>query len=453
MFPSMDPGRHAFVLHPHRTLVALSLPVMMSMAVEPIAGLADTAFVERLGSPFAAALAAATAVFSGVVWVFNFLGIGTQTEVAQSWGRNAADQARRIVTLAVALSAVWGLILACLAWPALPWIAGWMAEDPLVRSATMTYLEIRLVGAPALLVVVAALGALRGLQLMRATLWITATMSLLNIAADPVLIFGLGPFPELGIEGAAWATTGSQIIGAAISLLVVERRLGFDRSIAWRRAGRLMVIGRDMFLRTGALLLFILIATRSAVRIGVDAGAAHQATRQIWLLLAFLLDGIAYAAQSLIGFFLGARQTREALRVARVACGWGIGVGLALTAALLALKGVVAALLVPTTATSLFGEAWLACALVQPLNAVSFVTDGIHWGTGDFAYLRNAMLVATTTGVAFLVLMETSDMVSLALVWWITGLWIAIRAVFGLARIWPGTAASPLRAADGASLR
>jgi len=210
MFPDMDSHRHPFQRHPHRTLVALSLPVMASLAVEPIAGVADTAFVAELGSPFAAALAAATAVFSGVIWVFNFLGIGTQTEVARATGRQATGRVRQVVTLAVALSALWGVVLAAALWPALTRIAGWMAEDPQVRAATVTYLEIRLIGAPALLVVTAALGALRGVQLMRATLWITATMSLLNIAADPLLIFGLGPFPRLGIAGAAWATTGTR---------------------------------------------------------------------------------------------------------------------------------------------------------------------------------------------------------------------------------------------------
>lgn len=102
-------------------------------------------------------------------------------------------------------------------------------------------------------------------------------------------------------------------------------------------------------------------------------------------------------------------------------------------------------LLVPASALLLFSSAWLACALAQPLNSVSFVTDGIHWGTGDFAFLRNAMLASTLTGLSCLMLIDTSSPHALTWVWWVTALWIGARATFGVLRIWPGTSRSPLR--------
>ena len=78
-----SPDKHPFALHPHRTFTTLSLPVMASLVVEPFASLVDTAFVERLGAASAAGLGAATALLSGILWIFNFLGVGTQTEVVQ----------------------------------------------------------------------------------------------------------------------------------------------------------------------------------------------------------------------------------------------------------------------------------------------------------------------------------------------------------------------------------
>ena len=80
------PDRHPFVARPHRTLIALSVPVLISLIAEPITGLVDTAFVARLGAGPLAALGVGTVLLSSTLWVFNFLGVGTQTEVAHAFG-------------------------------------------------------------------------------------------------------------------------------------------------------------------------------------------------------------------------------------------------------------------------------------------------------------------------------------------------------------------------------
>jgi MATE family multidrug resistance protein len=104
----------------------------------------------------------------------------------------------------------------------------------------------------------------------------------------------------------------------------------------------------------------------------------------------------------------------------------------------------VAALLVPESARGIFPGAWRALALAQPLNALSFVTDGIHWGTRDYRYLRNAMFVATALGTALLFALPVRGADSLLLVWLITALWIVVRATFGVGRVWPGWGRAPL---------
>ncbi|MGD8702681.1 MAG: hypothetical protein PVH26_09590, partial [Desulfosarcina sp.] len=90
--------------------------------------------------------------------------------------------------------------------------------------------------------------------------------------------------------------------------------------------------------------------------------------------------------------------------------------------------------------------AWTAATLVQPIGALAFVTDGIHWGTGDFRYLRNVVLLATLCGIMGLWAIGEGSPVLLTGIWWITGLWIAIRAIFGLLRIWPAIGRAPLKA-------
>jgi MATE family multidrug resistance protein len=114
-----------------------------------------------------------------------------------------------------------------------------------------------------------------------------------------------------------------------------------------------------------------------------------------------------------------------------------------LAGAMLLATGPVMALLVPESARVAFLGAWWMAALFQPLNSLSFVTDGIHWGTSDYRFLRNA--VATATGALLLALVEGRTGFDLTYVWLITGVWIAVRAGFGVARIWPGLGAAPLR--------
>ena len=201
-----------------------------------------------------------------------------------------------------------------------------------------------------------------------------------------------------------------------------------------------------LLLRTGLLLLFQLLATRKAAAIGVSAIAAHHAVRQIWLLSAFLLDAYAAAGQSLVGYFLGAGETAQARRVAASACTWGSATGLVIAGLMFLGEDLVAWGFVPPEARAEFHLAWLALLLAQPLNALSFVTDGLHWGSADYAYLRNAMVVATAAGLAGLLLIDPAARGALFGVWVVTGVWISVRAGFGMARIWPGIGASPFRA-------
>ncbi|RMG46998.1 MAG: MATE family efflux transporter [Acidobacteria bacterium] len=435
MATTADARALAFERRPHRTLLALSAPVMLSLIVEPLAGLVDTAFVERLGAAPLAALGAATALLSSVLWVFNFLAIGSQTEVAQAEGRGDRPRARRAASTALILAGLSGVALALALAALLHPAAAWMSDVPEVRHATVVYLAIRLVGAPAGLVTLAAFGVLRGTQEMRAPLAVAAAVSALNVLLDPLLIFGPGPFPRLGVAGAALATAGSQLFGAVAAVMLVRRRIGLVLRLDGAEARRLVVVGRDMVIRTGAALAFLLLATRAAIRAGVAAGAAHQAVRQVWILLAFLLDAYATAAQSLVGFFLGAGDRRRALRVAAVSCAWGLGTGFVLSVVLWLVEPAVAALLVPEEARAPFGAAWKVCTLMQPVNALSFVTDGIHWGAGRYAFLRNVMLFATASGVLLLALIPETSPRALLLVWLATAGWIAIRAGFGVSRL------------------
>jgi MATE family multidrug resistance protein len=438
-----SPEAHAFATRPHRTFALLSAPVLASLIVEPLTGLVDTIFVAQLGAVPLAALGAATTLLSSLFWIFNFLGIGTQTEVARAAGRGDTGYGRDAASLALGLAFLIGGAVALLGWLATPAAIAFMSDETAVRNGMRSYFTIRLLGAPAVLLLFAGFGALRGLQEMRMPLWIAAGANLVNLVLDPILIFGVGPVPALGVAGAAVASVVGQWIGAIWTVVAVRKRIGLSPRVPWQRAPALLVVGRDLFLRTGLLTLFLLFATRAATRLGADAGAAHQVIRQVWYFSAFLLDAYATAAQSLVAGFLGSGRVDLARRVARVAITWGVATGALLTLGMAASQATVAAALVPAGALALFPTAWWLLALAQPLNAISFVTDGIHWGTGDYAYLRNAMFLATAAGLSGIALVPDTQN-GLAWVWLVTAVWISVRATFGVLRIWPGIGRAPL---------
>ena len=80
----------------------------------------------------------------------------------------------------------------------------------------------------------------------------------------------------------------------------------------------------------------------------------------------------------------------------------------------------------------------------MPLNSISFATDGVHWGTGDFRYLRNAVLISTTAGIITLGIFGMNGELTLAEIWIATGIWITMRSLLGVLRIWPGIGKAPL---------
>jgi MATE family multidrug resistance protein len=283
---------------------------------------------------------------------------------------------------------------------------------------------------------------------MRTPLLVAVGINVLNVLLDWLLVFGAGPLPAMGVAGAAIASTISQCVGAIWALAAVSTRLGLTRRVRGAGAAKLVRIGGDLFVRTGVLLVFLALCTRVANKAGADEGAAYQAIRQFFIFTAMFLDAFAITGQSLVGYFLGADNLAQARRVAGRVCLWSLGTGVALACAMLIGQEAVAWLLVPPAAIGVFGPAWVVVSLMQPVGALSFATDGIHWGTGDFRYLRNAMVAASVVcgGLVWWLEWLRPPQV-LVVIWWITVLWTAMRAGFGMARIWPGSHHAPLGSA------
>lgn len=417
--------------NPHdRAILGLAIPALGSLAIDPLISLIDTAFVGRLGPAPLGALAIDGAIFSLAFVVFNFLAYGTTPRVGRALGQGRRDEAGRIVVQALGLAAIAGLLvtggLLALAEPLLRLMG---AEGELWEPA-LTYLRIRALAGPAVLLATAAHGAFRGYKDTRTPLWVALFVNLVNLVLDPLLIFVLG----FGIAGAAWATVIAQWAGALafLWLLLGARREAMGIPFVLPRPGEMLPflrIGGHMLLRTGALLGTMALSTATAARVGVVEVAAHQIALQFWALLALVLDTLAIAAQALIAHELGRGERGMARALGDRLLAWGLGVGVALGLLLVAGRFFLPALFTGDAETILAARrALLYVALLQPLNGLVFVWDGIYIGAESFRYLAVAMVVSALGG-ALVLLLAPSFGLGLGGVWAGVGTLMALRAL------------------------
>ena len=405
----------------NRQILALAVPATAALAADPLLSLVDTALVGRLGPTPLAALGIDAAVFTTVFWVFNFLTWGTTAEVARLRGAGRGDEAAGHALQALWLAVGCGTRVTAALLAAGPRILDLMGARGAVTAPALTYLRIRAFAAVPVLIVAVGHGAFRGVQDTRTPLAVTAAANGVNAAASWLLIYPAG----LGVAGAAYGTVLAQTGAAAAFLVLARRRFPLPALAVDPRAMRAIVrISRDLFLRTAALLAGLLVATAAAARLGTVAVAAHQIARELWLLLAMVLDGFAIAGQALVGTALGAGDRARAAADARRLTWWGLGCGLVLGAAYLALAVPLPRVFTADEAVlAQVSTVWLLIAALQPVGGVVFVLDGILMGAGDFRFLFASTAVAALAGLAPLaVLAVVAD-------WGLLGVWTGMVAL------------------------
>ena len=419
-----------------REIARLAIPALGQLGAEPLYVLVDTAVVGHLGTTELGGLAVAGTLLTTAFWLFNFLAYGTTAAVARLFGagsqRRAARQAVQSLWLALLIGA--GLMLsgALLA----PVGMTLMGAEGEVAEAGLTYFRISLVGMPAILIALVGMGYLRGLQDTMRPLWIAIVANVANLVIELFLVFGL----DWGIAGSAWSTVIAQWGAAAwyLRLIAADAR---THAASFRPAladlGALARVGRDLFARTGALLIALGLATAVAARISDVALAAHQVAFQIWVFLALALDAVAIAGQAMIGRFLGASNVAAARASSRRMLELGLWCGVLFAVGLVVLRPVLGPLFTTDdTVIGLLDDVLIVVALLQPLNAAVFVLDGVLIGAGDFSFLARAMIAAAVAYAPLAILVAVADL-SLLVLWGALSALMLARLVANYAR-WRG---------------
>ncbi|MFG2476386.1 MATE family efflux transporter [Streptomyces fagopyri] len=388
-----------------REIVALAVPAFGALVAEPLFVMADSAIVGHLGTTQLAGLGIASALLVTAVSVFVFLAYATTAAVARRVGAGDLRAAIRQGMDGIWLALLLGTVVIVTVLPTAPALVELFGASPTAAPYATTYLRISSLGIPAMLIVLASTGVLRGLQDTRTPLHVAVAGFVANAGLNAGLVYGAG----LGIAGSAWGTVIAQFGMAAAYLFVVVR--GARKHGASLRPDAAGIracaqAGAPLLVRTLSLRAILMIATAVAARLGDADIAAHQIIMSLWSLLAFALDAIAIAGQAIIGRYLGADDTQGAREACRRMVQWGIASGVALGLLVFAARPLFLPLFTSDPVvqhTAL--PALVLVAFSQPISGIVFVLDGVLMGAGDGPYLAWAMLLilAVFAPVALLV--------------------------------------------------
>ncbi|QNP71638.1 MATE family efflux transporter [Streptomyces roseirectus] len=411
-----------------REIVALAVPAFGALVAEPLFVLADSAIVGHLGTAQLAGLGVASALLTTAVSVFVFLAYATTAAVARRAGAGDLPAAIRQGVDGIWLALLLGTAVIVAVLPSARALVDLFGASATAAPYATTYLRVSALGIPAMLIVLAATGVLRGLQDTRTPLYVAVAGFVANAGLNAGLVYGAG----LGIAGSAWGTVIAQWGMAGAYLVVVVR--GARRHGASLRPDAAGIrasaqAGAPLLVRTLSLRAMLMIATAVAARLGDAEIAAHQIVLSLWSLLAFALDAIAIAGQAIIGRYLGAGDAEGARNACRRMVEWGIAVGVGL--------GILVVLTRPLFLPLFTGDpgvkdaalpALILVALSQPVSGIVFVLDGVLMGAGDGPYLAGAMLTTLALFAPVALLIPTLGG-GLTAVWAAMTLMMTIRLV------------------------
>ncbi len=384
----------------NRQIFKLAIPNILSNLSVPLLSSVDTALVGHLPSPvYIGAVAIGSMIFNFVYWGFGFLRMGTTGLTAQAYGKNDQNDMRLQLWRALFFALSAGLLLILLQ-DLIVFVSFYLIDaSKEVEKFAIIYFRIRIYAAPATLALYALHGWFLGMQNARLPLIITVTINLLNILFNVIFVLQL----KMTSDGVALGTVLAQYAGIVLSFFFLFRQYrsytkipSFKDIIEMVELTRFFKVNFDLFIRTLSLIFAFSFFTAQSAELGDVTLAANSVLIQLWMIFSYGIDGFAFAAESLVGKYLGARQKTNLIRVIRQIFVLGASLG--------AIISVVYGLFARPI-TSLFTNNVQVLNAITPvmvwtiiapfLNSFCYIWDGIYIGATATKGLRNAMLLAT----------------------------------------------------------
>ncbi|MGA1328278.1 MAG: MATE family efflux transporter [Rubrivivax sp.] len=388
----------------HARVLRIAGPIVLSNATVPLLGAVDTGVVGQLGqaAPIGA-VGLGAIILSSVYWVFGFLRMGTSGLAAQAHGAGDAAERGAILIRALAIGLAAGLVMIvgqAVIFRTAFWLAPASAE---VESLAQQYLAIRVWGAPATIALYAVTGWLIAVERARAVLGLQLWINGLNIALDLLFVLGLG----WGVQGVAVATLMAEASGLALGLWLCRSAFSATaladraRLLAAAPLKRMLSVNTDIMVRSVLLQAAFTTFTFLGAGQGDVTLAANQVLMQFLAITAYALDGYAFAAESLVGQAVGARDRRGVRRAALLASAWAAGTAVLLGAAFALAGGAIIDLMATDAQVRAQARLFLPWMAAAPLVGVaSWMYDGIFIGATLTREMRQAMMLSVAIYVA-----------------------------------------------------
>lgn len=384
----------------NRKILALALPNIISNITVPLLGLVDIAIVGHLGDDsLIGGIAIGTAVFNFIYWNFAFLRMGASGCTAQAYGARNFTEIASVFVRALILALAAALLLVVFRRPVGHAVFLLMDGTPHTMSYAADYFYARIWAAPATISMFAFHGWYIGMQNSRFPMYISIGVNVVNLIFCLWFALGLG----WGIVGVAWGTVVAQYSGLVFSIIlwgVYYRR--FLRYIRIRECLKLdallafFKINRDIFLRTACIVVVYTFFTSASSGMGDTMLAVNTLLMQLFTLFSYLMDGFAYAGESLAGRYTGAHNVKALNRCMWLLLVWGGVVAVLYTG--IYTFGWKAVLSLFTESPEILSEAgdYVGWLIVIPLVAfVPFTIDGILIGATRTAVMRDSVFIST----------------------------------------------------------
>lgn len=383
-----------------RDVWRIAAPMILSNVSVPLLGMVDTGVTGHLDSPvYLGAVAIGSMIFSFLYTGVNFLRMGTTGIAAQRYGAGDDDGLRLALGQALVVALCIAAALLALQLPigeAAVRLAGGSLD---VQKEAFGYFYTRIWSAPATLANMVLIGWFIGLSNARVPLLIFLTVNLTNIVLDIVFVVLLG----MAVRGVALASVIAEFagvaVGGAFAVHELSQRggnLALSQLAKLRGYGAFIAVNTNLFIRTMALMFAIAFVTARGARMGELILAANAIMMNFQNLTAFALDGIAHAAEALVGKAVGAGNRRALEAAVRLCLKWSLLFAAAFCG-LYAIAGpLLIAILTDLDAVRAAALTYLPWMVLSPLVSVwSFVYDGVYIGATRSREMRNVMLIAT----------------------------------------------------------
>ena len=306
-------------------ILKIALPAIVTNITVPLLGLVDTAIVGHMGSAaYIGAVAVGSMIFNLVYWVFGFLRMGTSGMTAQARGRRDFSEVTRLLVRSGWVSLSIALLIVVLQWPVREGMLWFIGPSDDVRPLAVTYFNIVVWGAPAMLGLYSLSGWFIGMQNTRIPMFVSIMQNVVNILASLTFVYGMG----MKVEGVALGTVVAQYAGCLVALWFLWRYYRKVLRLRGQSSHLSPLISyfssnRDIFLRTLCLVAVNLYFTSAGARQGATILAVNTLLMQLYLLFSYILDGFAFAGEALGGKYWGAKDMDAYNDVVRRLFGWG----------------------------------------------------------------------------------------------------------------------------------